>query len=313
MPRLVSMAGEKPPDRAERQSHSATVTTVFTGKLIGNAYRPRHDHDHACTLTLTVEVLSSKLSFLIDSDADRSLIPMKHVPRTLITACDATLLGVNGQPILVYGQCTLDIAARGLRRVFPVNFIVADSFAILGADFITTAGLQLDMRARKLHDPLTSRQVDLMPLRSTPPSRVYVIEKTSPHLSDFPSLTQPPDYVGRPAVPVSHAIEVTCGPVSCKPRILSPAKFEVAKTEFDKLLHLGIIRPSPSPWASPLQVVEKADGTWRPCGDYRVLNALTKPDRYVIPNIENFHHRLRGASVFSKLDLVKAFYFIPMA
>ena len=275
--------------------------------------RPSHDHDQACTLTVTAEVLSSQISFLIDSGADRSLIPLKHVPRTLITACDATLLGVNGQPILVYGQCTLDLAVRGLRRVFPVNFIVADSIAILGADFITTAGLQLDMRARKLNDPLTTRQVDLMPLRSIPPSRVCVVEKTCPQLAEFPSLTQPPDYISRSSVPVSHEIEVTGGPVSCKPRILSPAKFEVAKAEFDKLLNLGIIRPSSSSWASPLHVVKKVDGTWRPCGDYRALNALTKPDRYVIPNIETFHHQLRGASVFSKLDLVKAYYFIPMA
>ena len=89
--------------------------------------------------------------------------------------------------------------------------------------------------------------------------------------------------------------------------MLSPAKFEVAKAEVDKLLQMGVIRPSSSAWASPLHVVKKPDGSWRPCGDFRALNAITKPDRYVVPNIETFHHQLRGASVFSKIDLVKAY------
>ena len=115
---------------------------------------------------MATEVLSSKHSFLIDSGAERSLIPLKQVPRNLISACDLTLLGVNDKPITVYGQCSLSVAIRGLRRVFNVNFIVADSVAILGADFITAAGLQIDMRARKLHDPLTNRQAELTPHRS---------------------------------------------------------------------------------------------------------------------------------------------------
>jgi hypothetical protein len=51
-------------------------------------------------------------------------------------------------------------------------------------------------------------------------------------------------------------------------------------------------------------MVRKADGTWRPCGDYRRLNNVTKADRYPVPNIQDFTARLHGCSVFSKLDLL---------
>ena len=76
---------------------------------------------------------------------------------------------------------------------------------------------------------------------------------------------------------------------------------------------LGIVRRSDSPWASPLHVVPKADGTWRPCGDYRRLNTVTTDDRYPLPHIQDFNGRLSGMSIFSVVDLVKGFHQIPMA
>ena len=265
----------------------------------------------ATVLTLPARVKDTPLSFLIDSGAERSLIPASFVPTALLTPADVMLSGVGGHRIPVFGQCSLMVSIRDLRREVRVNFVVVQSAAILGADFITHTGFQLDMRARELRDPLTGLTAKL---KASPRTfSVKIVQTLSPPLSEFPTVTAPPDYSSPPTNSVEHTIETTGGPVHCKPRVLSPAKYEAAKVEFDRLLDLGIVRPSSSPWSSPLHVVKKADGTWRPCGDYRALNALTKPDRYAIPNIETFHYRLRGASVFSKLDLVKAYYFIPIA
>ena len=89
-------------------------------------------------------------------------------------------------------------------------------------------------------------------------------------------------------------------------------KLNAAKAEFQKMESAGIIRCSDSPWASPLHMVLKPDGSWRPCGDYRRLNNVTRPDRYPLPNLRDFTNNLKGCMVFSKLDLVKGYHQVPM-
>ncbi|CAM1323273.1 Uncharacterised protein r2_g3180 [Pycnogonum litorale] len=63
---------------------------------------------------------------------------------------------------------------------------------------------------------------------------------------------------------------------------------------------MGIIRPSSSNWSSPLHMVpKKQPGEWRPCGDYRALNNITRPDRYPLPKLRDLsksswlHHLLQ--------------------
>lgn len=59
-------------------------------------------------------------------------------------------------------------------------------------------------------------------------------------------------------------------------------------------------------------MVRKGDGTWRPCGDYRLLNAITIPDRYPLPYLTDFTSNLQGRNIFTKIDLQKAFHQVPV-
>ncbi|GFS74994.1 hypothetical protein TNCV_1396531 [Trichonephila clavipes] len=76
---------------------------------------------------------------------------------------------------------------------------------------------------------------------------------------------------------------------------------------------IGIIRPSKSPWSSPLHVVPKSDSTVRPVGDYRQLNSVTEFDSYPMPYLNDFAHALHGKKIFSQIDIFKAFHQIPIA
>jgi hypothetical protein len=94
---------------------------------------------------------------------------------------------------------------------------------------------------------------------------------------------------------------------------LAPDRLAAAKKQFEEMLRLGLARPGDGPWASPLHMVPKQGEEWRPCGDYRTLNGRTCPDQYPVPHIQDFAQTLHGATVFSTVDLVRAFNQIPVA
>jgi hypothetical protein len=83
-----------------------------------------------------------------------------------------------------------------------------------------------------------------------------------------------------------------------RPWRLDPEKHRIAEEEFLALEKAGIIRRSNSPWTSPLHLVPKKDGSWRPCGDYCRLNAVTIPDRYPLPNMQSLNDLMVGCTVF---------------
>ena len=107
---------------------------------------------------------------------------------------------------------------------------------------------------------------------------------------------------------IVHYIETTGPPIKQRPRRLSPEKLAVLRKELSQLEQLGIIRPSSSPWGSPVHMVKKSNGSWRVVGDYRRLNQVTVKDSYSIPFFHDFTENISGSTIFSSIDLFKSYH-----
>ncbi|CAI7752545.1 unnamed protein product [Closterium sp. NIES-53] len=97
------------------------------------------------------------------------------------------------------------------------------------------------------------------------------------------------------------------------PYRLSPTELADMKKQIEYLLHKGLIRPSTSPYGAPVLFTPKPDGSLRMRIDYRALNKQTIKNKYPIPRIDDLLDQLRGAIVFSKLDLRSGYWHIRMA
>lgn len=96
-------------------------------------------------------------------------------------------------------------------------------------------------------------------------------------------------------------------------RRISPNDYAEVKEHLQELQEAGVIRPSKSPFASPIVIVRKKDGKIRMCVDYRKLNSRTVRDAYPIPRIEESLDALGKAKYFSSLDLMSGYLQVEMA
>ena len=258
----------------------------------------------------------------IDHGAAVSVLPQSSLstPQSFLTAA-------NGDKIPSWSISRQQICLPG---VFSGSWSFLQAGVdrpILGADFLNFPGLLVDIKSRRLLRPCDCRVASPQPkslpwpppaFRHPPPAinSVSLPPDVTQLLAEFPSVTNKDSVQFASTNPphgVQHHILTEGPPVFAKARRLDPEKLAAAKAEFLAMEKAGIVRCSDSPWASPLHLVPKPDGSWRPTGDYRRLNNATVPDRYLIPNIQDFSASLSGCTVFSTLDPVKGFLQVPMS
>ncbi|XP_047111942.1 uncharacterized protein LOC124788706, partial [Schistocerca piceifrons] len=159
---------------------------------------------------------------------------------------------------------------------------------IIGADFLAHYNLLSDLRNSRLVDNTTGLTTSGFH-RDAAVHTAKVIQVVDGEYAEllrrFSALMLPPGAPNEVRHDTVHYTETTDGPpTSCRPRRLSPDRLKISKAEFDCMFREGVVRPSDSPWTSPLHLAPKKEGAWRLCGDYRALNSHEMTDAFEAVN-----------------------------
>ncbi|XP_049272387.1 uncharacterized protein LOC125758763 [Rhipicephalus sanguineus] len=294
-------------------SHEVYTSLFVAGKRLLGSLTAACDLTSRSSLLFMVADQLSGARFFIDTGAEISVVPPTKADRS--KSQGQVLRAANASSIATYGlrSLTLDF---GPRRILRWVFIIADFFQlIIGSDFLSYFDLDVSVRRHRLIDGQTRLSTSGV-LSDIAPMAIRMLIPSSPFekiLASFPELTKSFNLTQPPKHLVTHRIVTWGPPTAAQPRRLFGDRLAIAKMEFDHMLQLGIIRPSSNAWVSPLLLVPKRDpGDWRPCEDYRALNAKTVHDSYPLPHIQDFTSRLDGCTFFSKVNLVKAYHQIPV-
>jgi hypothetical protein len=216
----------------------------------------------------------------------------------------------------------VSILIRGVE--FLANLIVLESKGIdviLGMDWLSkhnglidyakkairltpSSGKEIEYVAENLvTDKAASNKMVLNQLNATSTMDIKIV---SEFLNVFPEEL--------PGMPLDHeikfVIELVPGtaPIFKRPYRMTTNQLAELKEQLQELLDKGYVHPSSSPWGAPMCFVPKKDGTQRMCVDYRSLNEVTIKNKYPLPRIDDLFDQLKGACIFSKIDLRSGYH-----
>ncbi|XP_021623868.1 uncharacterized protein LOC110623248 [Manihot esculenta] len=270
----------------------------------------------------------TQVLILVDSGSTHNFVSVSKVDELQAEVDEKDGLRVNvanGKQLRSPGICKGAPIELGF-TTFMVELFVLQLTGfdiVLGVNWLTTLGPILwDFNIMWMSFFVQGKQVELYGINSrsgTQPNLHSLLPATDPDtqlqklLFEYASLFNPPTGLP-PARSCDHRIPLE---PNTKPVVVHPYRYPHGqKDEIERqctaMLKQGIIRPSRSPFSSPVILVPKADKSWRLCVDYRELNAKTIKDKFPIPVIDELLDELGGAKFFTKLDLLSGYFQIGM-
>lgn len=303
--------------------------------------------DAPTTMRLRADIGNRHLLALVDSGSTHNFISTKAAQKLRLqkTETPSFLVKVaNGEPMRCrasYGAVEMQIGtATFTMTLYALPLVGLD--LVLGVKWLETLGpIICDWKAQTMQivwegETHIFRGLKADPIQPTGPQDVakearqgqtlYAIclsatetpltpiaEELRSIIDEFTELFQTPTGLP-PNREIEHRITLKEGtnPVNVRPYRYAYFQKEEIEKQVEAMLQSGIIRPSSSPFSSPVLLVKKKDGSWRFCTDYRALNAVTIKDRFPIPTVEDMLDELHGAAFFTKLDLTAGYHQVRM-
>lgn len=259
-----------------------------------------------------VDIFDKNIVGLLDSGANVSVlgknclefikdfnVPFRQMKSSVGTA--------NGSRNSVIGYCQLPVTFRGVTKT--IIFYLSPSLtqeAYFGVDFWKMFALAPDIIPPTPSITVNSISLDQSKFHSLTPEQQLLLDKT---ILQFPSYEK----LGLGCTDlVEHHIDTgDAVPIKSKHYPMSPPRQDEAYQEIERLLSMGVIEESNSPWCSPVVLVRKP-GKVRLCVDSRKLNAVTKKDSYPLPHINGLLSRLQDTFFITGIDLKDAFLQIKL-
>ena len=295
------------PDDEQGQPAEATASahvvsdldySVFT--LSGNGVQARRgakeDLDSSPPIIVPITLNDRSTQMCVDTGADFSCItlscfdnlwPTKPTPR--LEPFTKQLKAYTGQSVFVVGKVKVTVTLAGRSAVLPLLVVDTSGPNLLGRNWM-----------KSLHYSIP--QLHAMSVSDVETNDIKQITR------DFPALFSPE--LGKfTGPPISIPVNENSQPVFRKARRVPFALCQRVGDELQRLVEQDILEPVRySRWATPVVVVNKADGKLRLCGDYKVtVNRVAKADSYPLPRFEEILAALPNASHFSKLDMSQAY------
>lgn len=277
-------------------------------------YRDGDDRPH-----IELYILSSKFVALLDTGASRSVAGsafLDFAKQNSIEIFPCSIPSVNtadGTTQKITGVLNIKFETGDLKDEF--DFFVVPSLKanlILGVDFLKKYQISFDFKSNKWIPSSNIKNINLEICGIS--ERALLSNDQGEKLDEIIKLFSCLSSAGLGKTNlIEHFIDTgNQKPFKVNPFPLSPAMQKHLNLEIDKMLELNVIKPSKSPWSSPVLLVRKKSGEYRFCFDGRRLNAITKNDAYPLPRLNSILDKLREARFISSVDLKSAFWQVPL-